>query len=121
MALAESINIRVENNLTTLLNPTQDYMLIGGVASNLLSTDGYLTIRPFLFNAKIEQGNPWQLQTKVFLNSGSKMDCLVSDVPINLIWDSDGINNWDSDNVEGWNSPSPGYGSTLLNLTVAAI
>ena len=49
------------------------------------------------------------------------MDCLVSDVPINLIWDSDGINNWDSDNVEGWNSPSPGYGSTLLNLTVAAI
>ena len=121
MALAESINIRVENNLTTLLNPTQDYMLIGGVASNLLPTDGYLTIRPFLFNAKVEQGNPWQLQTKVFLNSGSKMDCLVSDVPINLIWNSEGLDNWNSGNIETWDVPQPGYGSILLNLTVAAI
>ena len=121
MALAESINVKVENTLTPLLNPTQDYMVIGGVASNLLATDGYLTIRPFLVNARVERGNPWQLQTKVFLQSVSKLDSLVSDVPLNLLWNSEGIDNWNSGNIGTWNVPQPGYGSILLNLTVAAI
>ena len=121
MALAESINVRVENTLTTLLNPTQDYMIIGGIASNLLVTDGYLTVRPFLVNVRVERGFPFQLQTKVFLQSGSKLDCLVSDVPINLLWNSEGLDNWNSGNTEIWDTPQPGYGSIMLNLTVAAI
>lgn len=120
MALAESINIKVENSLTTLINRETDVMVIGGIASNLLSTDSYLTIRPFLVNAKIDQGFPFQLQSKVFIPGGVAMVAIVSETPINLIWNVSG-DGWNSGNIEDWNSSDLAFASVLLNLTIAEI
>lgn len=121
MALAENIRQKVNNNLSILLNANADYMLIGGYVSNLLTTDGYLTIKPFLINAKIEQGIPLQFMSKEFISQGEIVEAIASDVPINLVWNSNDQNEWNSEDLTDWNSPEPGIASVLLNLTIAGI
>lgn len=119
MALVENIRQEVNNNLSILLSTNSDYMVIGGIASNLLSVDTYLTLKPFLINAKIEQGIPWQLQTKTFIPGGGKIRGWATDTPANLIWDLDDIDSWNSVGSNDWNSPESGITSILLDLTVA--
>lgn len=121
MALAENIRQKVNNNLTVLLTAISDYMLIGGYVSNLLETDAYLTIKPFLINTKIERGSPLQLTSKVLVEQGEKLGAIASDVPINLVWNSSDQNEWNSEDLTDWNSPEPGIASVLLNLTIAGI
>lgn len=121
MALVENIRQEVNNNLSILLTATSDYMVIGGVISNLLPTDAYLTLKPFLVNVKIEQGIPWQLQTKTFIPSSGKIRAWATDTPVNLIWDFDDIDAWNSGSQEDWNTPESGDASVLLDLTVAPI
>ena len=121
MALGENIRQKVNNNLTVLLDATSDYMLIGGYVSNLLETDAYLTIKPFLINAKIERGIPLQLASKEFVEQGEKLGAIASDVPINLTWNSWDMNDWNSGELIDWNSPNPGASSVLLSLTMAEV
>lgn len=121
MALAESIKQTIGENPATLWNDPSDYMAIGAIASNLLSTDGYLTILPFVSSIKIERGNPWQLQTKTFIPSNQKIQAWASDVPVNMVWNLD--SGWESEgwNTSSWNTPSPGLSSIFLDLTIAEI
>lgn len=121
MALAENIRQKINNNLTTLLSSDQDCMIIGGYANNLLTTDGYLTIRPFLFNAKIEQGVPFQFSSKVFIPQGEVLSAIASGIPISVAWNSDDIDDWNSGNDTDWNSAQPGEALILLTLTMAGI
>lgn len=121
MALAENIRQKINNNLSILLSANNDYMLIGGYASNLLATDGYLTIKPFLINAKIERGIPLQFVAKEFVSQGETISAIASDTPINLIWNYSDINDWNSGDTIDWNSPVPGDTSILLSLTIAEI
>lgn len=121
MALAENIRQKVNNDLTVLLDATSDHMLIGGYVSNLLETDAYLTIKPFIFNAKIERGIPLQLSSKVFVEQGEKLEAIASDVPISLIWNYWDGNDWNSEDVNDWNSHEPGAASVFLSLTIAEI
>lgn len=120
MALVENIRKKIDN-LNILLNANSDHMVIGGIASNLLPTNAYLTLKPFLVNAKIEQGIPWQLQTKTFIPVGGKIKAWATDTPVNLIWDLDDVDAWNSGNQEDWNTPESGDASVLLDLTVAPI
>lgn len=121
MALAENIRKKVNNNLTVLLTAISDYMLIGGYASNLLETDAYLTIKPFLFNAKIERGIPLQLSSKTLVGQGESLTAIASDTPIDLTWGSGDVNDWLSEDINNWLSPAPGEALVLLNLTIAGI
>lgn len=121
MALVENIRQKVDNNLSVLLELNSDYMVIGGIVSNLLSTDAYLTLKPFLINAKIEQGIPLWIQSKTFISNGGKIRAWATDIPSNLIWDLDDIDNWNSGNEEDWNLPESGVTSVLLDLTIAPV
>lgn len=120
MAIAQSIKWKI-NQPATLLSPTQDTMVIGGIASNLTPVDAYLTLKPFLINAKIEQGFPFQLQTKTLLTAGQILQGWASDAPVNLVWDLQGIDNWNSGLIDDWNSGEVGTASVFLDLTVAEI
>ncbi len=120
MAIAQSIRQRI-NQPTTLFTPTQDTMVIGGIASNLTSVDAYLTVKPLMVNAKIDQGFPFQLQTKILLTTGQALQIWASDTPVNLVWDLHGIDNWNSGLINDWNSASVGDVSVFLGLTVAEI
>ena len=120
MAIAQSIRQKI-NQPTTLLSPTQDTMVIGAIASNLTSVDTYLTLKPFLVNAKIEQGFPFQLQAKTLLTAGQILQGWASDAPVNLVWDLQGIDNWNSGLIDDWNSASIGDVSVFLDLTIAEI
>lgn len=121
MALVENIRQKVNNNLSIPLSTNSDYMVIGGIASNILSTNAYLTLKPFLVNAKVEQGIPWQLQTKTFIPVNGKIRAWATDTPANLIWDLDDIDAWNSGGSNDWNSSIPGEASVFLDLTVAPI
>lgn len=121
MALVENIRQEVNNNLSILLSTNSDYMVIGGIASNLLSTDAYLTLKPFLVNAKVEQGIPLWIQSKTFISSGGKIRGWATDTPANLIWDLDDSDAWNSGNEGDWNIPESGVTSVLLDLTVAPL
>ena len=120
MAIAQSIRQKI-NQPVTLLIPNQDTMVIGGIASNLTPTDAYLTLKPFLVNARIERGFPFQLQTKTLLTAGQILQGWASDAPVNLVWDTQGINDWNSGLVDDWNSASIGDVSVFLDLTIAEI
>lgn len=120
MAIAQSIRQQI-NQPVTLFTPTQDTMVIGGIASNLTSVDAYLTIKPFLVNAKIEQGLPFQLQTKILLTTGQSLQSWASDTPVNMIWEFVSEDEWNSDNPDTWLSGSVGSASILLDLTIAEI
>lgn len=121
MALVENIRQEINNNLSILLTATSDYMVIGGIASNLLPTNAYLTLKPFLVNVKVEQGVPWQLQTKTFIPGDGKIRAWATDTPVNLIWDLDDVDAWNSGGSNDWNSSIPGEASVFLDLTVAPI
>jgi hypothetical protein len=96
-------------------------MVVGGIASNLTSVDAYLTLKPFLVNAKVERGFPFQLQTKILLTTGQALQSWASDAPVNMLWDLQGIDNWNSGLINNWNSASIADVSILLDLTVAEI
>lgn len=121
MALVENIRQEVNNNLSILLTASGDYMVIGGIVSNLLSSDAYLTLKPFLVNAKIEQGIPLWIQSKTFISSSGKIRGWATDTPANLLWNLEDINDWNSGNSGDWNSPESGVTSVLLDLTVAPL
>lgn len=121
MALVENIRQEINNNLSILLTTTSDYMVIGGIASNLLPSDAYLTIKPFLVNAKVEQGIPLWIQSKTFIPGGGKIRGWATDTPTNLIWSLDDIDSWNSGSSGDWNSSEPGDASVFLDLTVAPI
>lgn len=121
MALVENIRQEVNNNLSTLLSTNSDYMVIGGIASNLLPTNAYLTLKPFLINVKVEQGVPWQLETKTFIPVNGKIRGWATNTPANLIWDLDDIDSWNSGNTNDWNLTQSEETSVFLDLTVAPI
>lgn len=120
MAIAESIKQKIENTLTPLLAPSQDYMIIGGIASNLLSTDAYLTIESVVYNEEIKRGSCFQFQIKDLLLQESTLVAIASDTPITN-WESGDSDIWNSSSLDIWDSSQPGYASVLLKLTVAAI
>lgn len=96
-------------------------MVIGGIASNLTSTDAYFTIKPFLVNAKIEQGFPFQLQTKVLLSAGQSLQGWASNTLVSMAWEFVTEDEWNSDNPAFWLSEGVGDALVLLDLTIAEI
>lgn len=125
MAIAESINRKIQGQKLLFAAET-DTMIIGGVVSNLsgtpihlFSTPAFLTIKPFVINAKIDQGFPYQIQTKILAKEGTEVRAFATENPVALLWDSD--DGWNSGLTEEWNGVDPTFLPVLLNLTIAEI
>lgn len=122
MTIAASIRQRVNEPITLLPSQGQNIMIIGGIASNVSSIGAYLSIKPFLVNARIEPNIPFQLQTKTLLSSGQILRAWASDSPASIDWNSSSIDDWNSGYTEDWNSASIDNNvSVFLDLTIAEI
>ena len=118
MAIATNIDQRIEGQ-KLLFTAATDTMIIGGIVSNLSVTDAYFSLKPFMVNAKIDQGFPFQLQTKLLTPKLKEVKAFAADAPINLLWDSS--DGWNSEVIEDWNGAIPNFIPVLLNLTIAEI
>lgn len=122
MAIAEAIKKKITENSSLIFTATgKDYMVIGGTVSNLLPTDVFLTLKPFLINARISPWEPFQLQTKLLLTQGEIITAWVSNAPININWLSGDSEDWNVEDINDWNSAQTGSVSIFLNLIVAGL
>jgi hypothetical protein len=72
-----------------------------------------------MVNAKIDQGFPFQLQTKLLTSKLTEVKAFATDAPVNLLWDSS--DGWNSEVLEDWNGSIPNFVPVLLNITIAEI
>lgn len=118
MAIATNINQRIEGQ-KLLFTAVTDTMIVGGMVNNLSSTSSYFSLKPFMVNAKIDQGFPFQIQTKLLAPELTEVRAFATDVPINLLWDSS--DGWGSESEGDWNSSTPNFIPVLLNIAIAEI
>jgi hypothetical protein len=118
MAIATNLNQRIEGQ-KLLFTAATDTMIIGGIVSNLSVTDAYFSLKPFMVNAKIDRGFPFQLQTKLLAPALTEVKAFATDTPVNLFWDSS--DGWNSEVLEDWNGSIPNFIPVLLNITIAEI
>lgn len=122
MAIVQAINQVISTTITNLFTATsQDYMIIGGAINSLLPTDAYVSIPPYFINAKVEQGIPFQVQTKFLIPETESLQAWATETPVNILWSSGDILDWNSDDINDWNTANPGTASVSINLTLAGI
>lgn len=125
MALGETITREISNSHTQsnlfIATGGKDYIVTGMTISNILYPNAFIILRRnnnILFGAEVKQGTPFELSTKIFLNSGDVLNAMLSDSVTKFNWNSSDYSKWNvNQSSTDWNSS--GYtGDARLSIII---